>query len=106
MRLPPSELKRLAEHLNAPAEQHKNLRAEMRESERRRRIDEFLDEDNDDDSSTHQGTAYSAIEVLRKKDFEPFTWDEVQEAKKLRAEMRWHVGHRPMHGRKTARRES
>ncbi len=106
MRLPPSELKRLAEHLNAPAEQHKNLRAEMRESERRRRIDEFLDEDNDDDSSTPQGTAYSAIEVLRKKDFESFTWDEVQEAKKLMAEMRWHLGQRPTHRKKPARRGS
>src|SRR5260221_11328852 len=106
MRLPPSELKRLAEHPNAPVEQHKNLRAEMRESERRRRIDEFLDEDNDDDSSTPQGTAYSAIEVLRKKDFESFTWDEVQEAKKLMAEMRLQLGHRASLRQKPARRGS
>src|SRR5256885_7051071 len=38
MRLPPSELKRLAEHLNAPSER-KDLRTEMRESERRRRVE-------------------------------------------------------------------
>src|SRR5713226_8299522 len=87
MRLPPSELKRLAEHLNTPSER-KDLRTEMRESERRRRADEYLKEEDDDDSSTPQGTAYSAIEVLRKKDFESFTWDEVPEAKKLMAEMR------------------
>src|SRR5258707_186897 len=78
----------------------------MRESERRRRIDEFLEEDNDDDSSTPQGTAYSAIEVLRKKDFESFTWDEVQEAKKLMAEMRWNLGQRPTRRKRPARRGS
>src|SRR5260370_23800189 len=106
MRLPPSELKRLAEHLNAPNEQRKDLRAEMRESERRRRVEEYLDEDEDDDTSTPQGTAYSAIEVLRKKDFESFTWDEVQEAKKLMAEMRWRLGQRQTRRKRPARRGS
>ncbi len=94
MRLPPSELKRLAEHLNSPSEQHKAFRTEMRESERRR-YEEHPQEDDDDDAADPQGTAYSAIEILRKKDFESFTWDEVQEAKKLMAEMRWHLGLRP-----------
>src|SRR5260370_6486207 len=75
MRLPPSELKRLAEHLNAPNEQRKDLRAEMRESERRRRVEEYLDEDENDDKSTPQGTAYSAIEGLRKQAFEVFSVD-------------------------------
>src|SRR5215467_1358047 len=38
VRLPPSELKRLAEHLNAnSSEQRRELRPQMRESERRRR---------------------------------------------------------------------
>ncbi len=106
MRLPPSELKRLAEHLNAPNEQRKDLRAEMRESERRRRVEEYLDEDEDDDTSTPQGTAYSAIEVLRKKDFESFSWDEVQEAKKLMAEMRWRLGQRQTRRKRPARRGS
>jgi len=83
---PPPELKRLAEHLNAPSEQHKAFRTEMRESERRRRFTkEHPQEDDDDDAADPQGTAYSAIEILRKKDFESFTWDEVQEAKKLMA---------------------
>jgi len=102
MRLPPSERKRLAEHLNT-SEQRKELRAEMRESERRRRIDEHLDEQEDDDTGNPQGTAYSAIEMLRKKDFESFTWEEVQEAKKLMAEMRWNLGMRPTHRKKPVR---
>src|SRR5260370_21736390 len=106
MRLPPSELKRLAEHLNAPAER-KDLRTEMRESERRRRADEYLkEEEDDDDTSNPQGTAYSSIEVLRKKDFESFTWDEVQQAKKLMAEMRWNLGQRPTRRKRPARRGS
>jgi uncharacterized protein len=105
MRLPPSELKRLAEHLNAPSER-KDLRTEMRESERRRRAEEHLDENDDDDADTPQGTAYSAIEMLRKKDFESFSWDEVQEAKKLMSEMRWHLGQRPTRRKRPARRGS
>ncbi len=105
MRLPPSELKRLAEHLNAPSEQHKAFRTEMRESERRRRYEEHPQED-DDDAADPQGTAYSAIEILRKKDFESFTWDEVQEAKKLMAEMRWDLGLRPTRRKRPARRGS
>src|SRR2546425_1564624 len=36
IRLPPSERKRLAEHMNANEQQRKDLRSEMRESERRR----------------------------------------------------------------------
>lgn len=94
MRLPPSERKRLAEHLNS-SEQRKELRSEMRETERRRKPEDRVKDDDDDDVGDPQGTAYSAIEQLRKKDFENFTWDEVQEAKKLMAEMRWHLGMRP-----------
>ena len=106
MRLPPSERKRLAEHLNAPQEQRKDLRPEMRDSERRRKADERSDEQMEDDTSTPQGLAYSAIEALRKKDFESFTWDEVQDAKKLMAEMRWHLGMRPTRRKRPARRGS
>ncbi len=106
MRLPPSELKRLAEHLNSPSEQHKAFRTEMRESERRRRYEEHLQGDDDDDAADPQGTAYSAIEILRKKDFESFTWDEVQEAKKLMAEMRWHLELRPTRRKRPTRRGS
>lgn len=106
MRLPPSERKRLAEHMNANEPQNrKDLKQEMRQSERRRQAKERFDED-DDDSSNPQGTAYSALEMLRKKDFESFTWDEVQEAKRLMAEMRWHLGMRPTHRKAPARRGS
>src|SRR5438874_9638534 len=106
IRLPPSERKRLAEHMNANEQQRKDLRPEMRETERRRRRDERSDEQLEDDTSTPQGLAYSAIEALRKKDFESFTWDEVQDAKKLMAEMRWHLGMRPTRRKRPARRGS
>jgi len=106
MRLPPSERKRLAEHLNTPQEQRKELRPQMRESERRRRQDEKTDDPDDDDTSTPQGVAYSALEALRKKDFESFTWDEVQEAKRLMAEMRWQLGMRPTRRKRSSRRGS
>jgi uncharacterized protein with von Willebrand factor type A (vWA) domain len=103
MRLPPSERKRLAEHMNANEQQRKDLRSEMRQSERPRRANERIDEEDDDDDTNLQGTAYSAIEMLRKKDFESFTWEEVQEAKKLMSEMRWHLGMRPTHRKAPAR---
>jgi uncharacterized protein with von Willebrand factor type A (vWA) domain len=106
LRLPPSELKRLAEHMNTPQEQRKDMKAEMRESERRRRASERMDEESDDDTATPQGLAYSAIEALRKKDFEAFSWDEVQEAKKLMSEMRWHLGMRPTRRKRPSRRGS
>jgi len=106
MRLPPSERKRLAEHLNANEQQRKDLRSEMRQSERPRRAHERIDEEDDDDKAQPQGTAYSAIEMLRKKDFESFTWEEVQEAKKLMAEMRWHLGQRPTHRKAPSRKGS
>jgi uncharacterized protein len=106
MRLPPSERKRLAEHLNSPQEQRKELRPEMRESERRRRADEKTGDPDDDDTATPQGVAYSALEALRKKDFESFTWDEVQEAKRLMAEMRWRLGMRPTRRKRPSRRGS
>ncbi len=93
MRLPPSERKRLAEHMNA-MEQRKELRQEMRQTERKRGREPEKD-DYDDDRGDPQGTAFSAVEQLRKKDFEDFTWDEVQEAKKLMADMRWQLGMRP-----------
>ncbi len=102
MRLPPSERKRLAEHLNTP-EQRKDLRTEMRETERRRRLDDRIDQEDDDDAANPQGTAYSAIEMLRKKDFENFTWEEVQEAKRLMSEMHWHLGMRPTRRKAPAR---
>ncbi|HLI07416.1 MAG TPA: VWA domain-containing protein [Ktedonobacteraceae bacterium] len=105
MRLPPSERKRLAEHLNVTETARKDLRPQMRESERRNRTPDFDDEEEDDEGNP-QGTAYSAIEVLRKKDFESFTWEEVQEAKRLMSEMRWNLGLRPTHRKRPSRRGS
>ncbi|HVB20961.1 MAG TPA: VWA domain-containing protein [Ktedonobacteraceae bacterium] len=106
MRLPPSERKRMAEHMNNANEQRRELRQEMRQTERRRKQDDRLDQEDDDDESIPQGTAYSALEMLRKKDFESFTWDEVQEAKKLMADMRWNLGMRPTHRKRPARHGS
>jgi uncharacterized protein with von Willebrand factor type A (vWA) domain len=101
MRLPPSERKRLAEHLNTQ-EQRKDLRTEMRDTERRSRKDAYDDED-DNDTGKPEGAAYSAIERLRKKDFENYSWEEVQEAKRLMAEMRWNLGMRPTRRKTPAR---
>ncbi len=101
MRLPPSERKRLAEHLNTQ-EQRKDLRTEMRDTERRSRKDAYDDED-DNDTGKPEGAAYSAIERLRKKDFENYSWEEVQEAKRLMAEMRWNLGMRPTRRKSPAR---
>jgi uncharacterized protein with von Willebrand factor type A (vWA) domain len=103
MRLPPSERKRLAEQLNS-SEMRRELRKEMRQTERKRREGTDQDDDRgydeDEDEGNPQGLAYSAFEQLRKKDFENFTWDEVQEAKRLMSEMHWNLGMRPTH-RKT-----
>ncbi|MBI3740656.1 MAG: VWA domain-containing protein [Chloroflexi bacterium] len=37
---------------------------------------------------------YSAVEVLRQKDFEAYSWEEVQAAKQMLAQMTWRVGTR------------
>jgi uncharacterized protein with von Willebrand factor type A (vWA) domain len=103
LRLPPSQLKRLAEHMNTPPEQRKDHKSEVRESARRRNLEVHEDPEKDNDESEPQGTAYSALEVLRRKDFESFSWDEVQEAKKLMAEMRWQLGMRETHRKAPAK---
>ncbi|HLI68473.1 MAG TPA: VWA domain-containing protein [Ktedonobacteraceae bacterium] len=103
LRLPPSELKRLAEHMNTPVDR-KDLRSEMHETERRKAAEEQEAGEKGGNETEPQGTAYSAIEALRKKDFESFSWDEVQEAKKLLAEMRWQLGMRETHRKAPARR--
>ncbi len=104
MRLPPSERKRLAEHMNSQ-EQRKELRKEMRETDRKRGRDPE-DDEYDNDTGDPQGTAFSAVEQLRKKDFEDFTWDEVQEAKRLMADMRWQLGMRATRRKKPSRNGS
>ena len=102
LRLPPSERKRLAEHMNS-SELKKETHTELRQNNKRRAQD---DDQRNDDMGKPQGTAYTAIEYLRKKDFENFTWEEVQEAKRLMAEMRWHLGERPTHRKAPSRRGS
>ena len=37
---------------------------------------------------------FSPVEVLRKKNFDVFTWEEVQQAKQLMAGMKWRIGER------------
>ncbi|MDE3087823.1 MAG: VWA domain-containing protein [Chloroflexota bacterium] len=37
---------------------------------------------------------FSPVEVLRKKNFDAFTWEEVQQAKQLMAAMTWRIGER------------
>ena len=44
--------------------------------------------------SVHQQQSFSANELLRHKDFGAFTWEEVQEAKRLMQQMVWRVGER------------
>jgi len=46
-----------------------------------------------DDEAERTGT-YSAQELLRRKDFEQFTWFELQEARALMASWRWRLGMR------------
>lgn len=100
LHLPPSMHRNLTEHLNSKY-QRKELRGKKIEIKQPRlKYDEDEQEQEDGDP---QGTAYSAIERLRKKDFEQFSWDEEQEAKKLMAEMHWNVSLRPTRRKMPAR---
>src|SRR5262249_33020448 len=47
---------------------------------------------------------YSQEEILRRKDFEHFTWDELQEARALMERTRWRLGERQTRRRRPARR--
>ncbi len=48
---------------------------------------------DDDDEDERTGT-FSREEILRRKDFENFSWEELQEAKQLMARMTWRLGER------------
>lgn len=65
---------------------------------RRRKHDEDEDAEND-----RRGT-FSHEEVLRRKDFEEFSWDELREARELMARARWRLGLRQTRRLRTARR--
>ncbi|HLZ24748.1 MAG TPA: VWA domain-containing protein [Ktedonobacterales bacterium] len=58
------------------------------------------DEEDDGDRSA----TFSADEVLRRKDFENFSWDELQEARALMAKARWKLGERKTRRLRPARR--
>ena len=48
----------------------------------------------DDDDDVERSQTWSADEVLRHKDFEQFSYEELQEARELIAKMRWRLGER------------
>lgn len=59
--------------------------------------------DEQDKAGEHRGT-YSDEELLRQKDFENFSWDELEEARALMARMRWRLGERRTRRLRPARR--
>ncbi|HEY7349646.1 MAG TPA: VWA domain-containing protein [Ktedonobacterales bacterium] len=91
IRLPPRERQELEAQA---ARLTRQLMQPQRDAGRARPSDQ-ADQSDDDDDDEAQGTAYSAIEQLRGKDFESYSWEEMQEAKRLMAEMHWHLGERP-----------
>jgi len=50
-------------------------------------------QDERDKATEHRGS-FSREEVLRQRDFENFSWDELQEARALMSRMRWRLGER------------
>ena len=56
------------------------------------------------DEETAFARAYSREEALRRKDFEEFTWEELQEARALMERARWRLGERETRRLKRARR--
>src|SRR5579871_5972759 len=104
LRLPPRERQELEAQA---ARLTRQLMQPQREPGQGRPSDQVeQSDDNDDDDDEAQGTAFSAIEQLRHKDFESYSWDEVQEAKRLMAEMRWQLGMRPTRRKTPSRRGS
>ncbi|HKV85219.1 MAG TPA: VWA domain-containing protein [Ktedonobacterales bacterium] len=59
---------------------------------------------NEDNDELDRRNTYGAEEVLRRKDFENFTWDELQEARELMSRMRWRLGQRNTRRLRPARR--
>ncbi|WIG58757.1 MAG: carbon monoxide dehydrogenase E protein [Ktedonobacterales bacterium] len=89
----------LPAHRKPPDDQHTHKRAGTRLNEHQRHPASRLAEarrskrdDNADDSD--RSHTFSHDEVLRHKDFEEFTWDELQEARELMERKRWRLGER------------
>ena len=59
--------------------------------------------DDDEDDGDRRGT-FSQEELLRRKDFENFTWDELQEARAMMAKARWRLGERKTRRLRPAKR--
>jgi uncharacterized protein with von Willebrand factor type A (vWA) domain len=89
LHLPPSERKNLTGHRNVN-DRRNELRGKRIELQRP--LLKYDEDEQKQEEGDPQGTAYSTIEHLRKKDFEQFSWDEEQEAKRLMAELCWNVG--------------
>ncbi len=68
-------------------QQQRHPHARLAQARRQRR------EDTEEDEGDRRQT-YGAEEVLRRKDFESFTWDELQEARALVSRTRWRLGER------------
>ena len=49
---------------------------------------------NEDNDELDRRSTYGYEEVLRRKDFENFTWDELQQARELMSRLRWRLGQR------------
>lgn len=69
----------------------------LRDARKRRKDDE------DEEPEEHVGQ-FSAEEALRHKDFEDFSWEEMQQARELMARMRWRLGMRQTRRLRPARR--
>ncbi|MGZ3602841.1 MAG: vWA domain-containing protein, partial [Ktedonobacterales bacterium] len=78
------ELKRLGVRSN----EHQRHPASRLAQARRQRQDRDEEDEND------RTQTFSHDEVLRRKDFENFTWDELQDARALMARFRWRLGER------------
>jgi uncharacterized protein with von Willebrand factor type A (vWA) domain len=67
------------------------------------RLSEARRRQREDDDEAAGSQSYSAAEALGRKDFEEYSWDELQEARRLMAEARWHLGERASRRSRPAR---
>ncbi|MBF6589191.1 MAG: VWA domain-containing protein [Ktedonobacterales bacterium] len=83
----------------APHDHQRHPHSRLAQARRARRTD-------DDDAEAERTGTYSHDEALRHKDFEDFSWDEMQEARELMARTRWRLGERQTRRLRSARRGS
>jgi uncharacterized protein with von Willebrand factor type A (vWA) domain len=68
------------------------------------RLSQARQRGRDDDEDQAAGSlAFSAAEALKRKDFEEYTWEELQEARRLMVEARWRLGERSSRRTRPAR---